>query len=151
VRPSGKHAGKPYRIVQGAWKDVARLPTIKPGSLPAPATAQQGRPDRIKDGVRHNELFRHGLREVNCGLHPTLTTNDSAQPETAPMGHDRCSLTAPVGDVCCTPPSTCDFRLVGAAYGGVWAALGRGGAARCPEALEESPESRARHVLHLLQ
>ena len=66
VRPAGEHAGKLYRIVEGTWEDVARLPTIKPGSLPAPATAQQGRPDRIQDGVRHNELFRHGLREVKA-------------------------------------------------------------------------------------
>ena len=66
VRPSGEHAGKLYRILEGTWEDVARLPTIKPGSLPAPATAQQGRPDRIQDGVRHDELFRRGLREVKA-------------------------------------------------------------------------------------
>ena len=33
---------------------------------------------------------------------------------------------------------------------GVWAALGRGGCGRCREALEESPESRTRHVRQLL-
>jgi hypothetical protein len=66
VRPSGEHAGKLYRILEGAWEDVTQLPTIKPGSLPAPATPQQGQPVRIPDGIRHDELFRRGLREVKA-------------------------------------------------------------------------------------
>jgi len=37
IRLCGEHAGKPYRIVKGAWDEVARLPPIKPGSLRQPA------------------------------------------------------------------------------------------------------------------
>jgi hypothetical protein len=66
VRPTGEHIGKPYRILRGAWEDVDRLPTIKPDSLPAPATTRQRRPDHIPDGIRHDELFRRGLREVKA-------------------------------------------------------------------------------------
>jgi hypothetical protein len=92
------------------------------------------------------------LEIERCGLHPTLTTNDSAQPETAPIGRAGRSLTAPVGVCPASPrPAPCDFRLLGAAYRGVWAASGRGeGAADAREGLEESPESRTGHVRHLL-
>jgi|HubBroStandDraft_1064217.scaffolds.fasta_scaffold140750_2 hypothetical protein len=45
VRPSGPHAGKLYRFAEGSWEDVARLPTMKPGSLlrgpTAPPTSRQ--------------------------------------------------------------------------------------------------------------
>ena len=85
---------------------------------------------------------------TGCKLHPPVPPTTAYSLKRPPWGHGRRSLTAPVRGVRCTPPSTCGFRLLGAAYGGVWAASGRGGAANAPKALEESPESRTRHVRH---
>jgi hypothetical protein len=34
VRPVGPHAGKAYGFIRGGWDDIARLPTIRAGSLP---------------------------------------------------------------------------------------------------------------------
>ena len=81
---------------------------------------------------------------------PTVTTNDSLQPETAPMGHDRRSLTVPIGGTCPALPCTCGFRLLGAAYGASGQHQVGGGAADAREGLEEFPESRTGHIRHHL-
>ncbi len=69
VRPSGPHAGKLYSFVEGGWDDVARLPAIRPGSLPELARATPGaRPAPIPDGTRHKDLLRHALKHARgCG------------------------------------------------------------------------------------
>ena len=143
VRPSGKHAGKPYRIVQGAWKDVARLPTIEPGSLPAPATAQQGRPDRIKDGVRHNELFRHGLREVKA-----CDTYDALVDRLRWINERSCDPPLPEADVLKTADSAWKCEQEGRNF------VGRGKLLITPDAMFKALISLPRGVdalaLHLL-
>jgi Bifunctional DNA primase/polymerase, N-terminal/Primase C terminal 1 (PriCT-1) len=113
VRPAGEHAGKLYRIVEGTWEDVARLPTIKPGSLPAPATAQQGRPDRIQDGVRHNELFRHGLREVKA-----CDTLDAFVDRLRWINERSCDPPLPDADVVKTACSAWNYEQEGKNYVG---------------------------------
>jgi hypothetical protein len=142
VRPSGKHAGKLYRILEGTWEDVARLPTIKPGSLPAPATAQQGRPDRIQDGVRHDELFRHGLREVKaCDTLDALV-------DRLRWINESCDPPLPDADVVKTACSAWDYEQEGRNL------VGRGKLLTTPDAMFKALISRPRGVdalaLHLL-
>ena len=55
---------------------------------------------------------------------PTVTTNDSLQPETAPMGHDRRSLTR--WGCVLRPAQHMRFPTPRSRLRGVWAALGRG-------------------------
>ena len=72
VRPSGPHAGKLYRFTMGSWDDVARLPALKPGSLPTRGTEllsvrqRDPKPSLIPDGTRHRELLRHALKQVRA-------------------------------------------------------------------------------------
>ena len=72
-RPSGPHAGKLYRFVEGGWSDIERLPSMKPGSLPdASAVVQRGPADRgaglptapILEGTRGDTLFRFAREEA---------------------------------------------------------------------------------------
>ena len=114
VRPAGEHAGKPYRILEGTWGDVARLPTIKPGSLPAPATAQQGRPDRIPDGVRHDELFQRGLREVKA-----CDTFDALVDRLRWINERSCDPPLPEADVAKTARSAWNYEQEGRNYVGM--------------------------------
>jgi hypothetical protein len=65
IRPSGPHKGKLYRLLEGRWEDVKRLPYIKPGSLPGrPQKAASKVPERVEhpappinDGTRHIDLL----------------------------------------------------------------------------------------------
>ena len=94
----------------------------RPGPHPPGGGSLQGPRFRAKpafSSVLSSRCSGHTLTRTRLGQDataPTVTTNDSLQPETAPMGHDRRSLTVPVGGVCCAPPSTCGFRLLGGAY-----------------------------------
>lgn len=81
VRPSGPHAGKAYRFVRGGWDDLARLPTLAPGSLtdtkgpkmdPLPAVPLEPAP-QAKEGSRNETLFALLRREVfQCGTQDDL-------------------------------------------------------------------------------
>ena len=54
VRPSGPHAGKPYRFERGSWDDLRRLPSIRAGSLSiAPA-------DEVSKGSLTNPFHSTG-------------------------------------------------------------------------------------------
>jgi hypothetical protein len=68
IRPSGPHEGKVYRIIQGSWGDLDRLPTVKPGSLrvaeDAPDNASGQRQRRVQKGSRNCTLFGDLLRHV---------------------------------------------------------------------------------------
>jgi hypothetical protein len=63
IRPSGAHKGKPYRLLEGRWEDVRRLPALKAGNLPGkpqkPQKADYPAPERepIPDGRRHIDLL----------------------------------------------------------------------------------------------
>jgi len=62
VRPSGPHAGKPYRFSTGTWDDLQNLPPMKAGSLtgtagPGAKTRSTG-PLTAAAGNRNNFLFR---------------------------------------------------------------------------------------------
>lgn len=68
VRPAGPHAGKIYRFVQGGWDDLARLPTVTPGSLrlaefclTAPRSSNRA---GVAKGCRNNALFKNLLRHA---------------------------------------------------------------------------------------
>jgi len=58
IRPTGEHAGKVYGFREGSWEDLARLPTLKPGSL------YDGDKGYVPDGQRGDTLFKHCLRQV---------------------------------------------------------------------------------------
>ena len=73
---------------------------------------------------------------------PTVTTNDSLQPETAPWDTTAGLLLYPAQHMRFPTPRS---RLRG-----VWAASGRGGAADAREGLEEFAKSRTGHVRHHL-
>jgi hypothetical protein len=79
VRPSGPHAGKHYSFIRGGWDDIARLPTIRAGSLPSTPSEAHGKgslaepfhpaamPDAARAGDRNNTLFGLLMREArNC-------------------------------------------------------------------------------------
>jgi hypothetical protein len=143
VRQSGEHAGKPYTILEGTWEDVTGLPVIKPGSLPAPARALQGRSDRIPDGVRHDELFQRGLREVKaCDTFDTLVDRLRWINETS------CDPPLPEADVVKTARSAWTYEQEGRNY------VGRGKLLTTPDAMFRALISLPRGIdalaLHLL-
>jgi hypothetical protein len=55
LRPSGEHAGKHYSFELGGWRDLARLPSIRPGSLVHARTPVSL---RAAVGERNQTLFR---------------------------------------------------------------------------------------------
>ena len=114
-RPAcGRQANMPASST-GSWKAHGRtlpgLPTIKRGSLPAPATAQRGRPDRIPDGIRHKELFRHGLREAKA-----CDTCDALVDRLQWINETSCDPPLPKADVARTARSAWNYEQEGRNY-----------------------------------
>jgi DNA-binding XRE family transcriptional regulator len=58
IRPTGPHAGAAYTFRTGSWKDLTRLPVLRPGSLPG----VDRRRDLPMEGNRNDALFRFLLR-----------------------------------------------------------------------------------------
>jgi len=86
TRPSGDHAGKAYRFIRGSLADLARLPTIRPGSVPkretrpeiagrtvsrAAAAVTTGKViplGAVLPGYRNEKLFHDAMRHApDCG------------------------------------------------------------------------------------
>jgi len=103
IRPSGPHAGRPYRFERGSWDDLTRLPTMRAGSLPSLQSKERskgsvGEPFSVDAnaratgvGSRNDTLFRFLLRNANrCADFDALlgvaiehnSTFDSPLPET---------------------------------------------------------------------
>jgi hypothetical protein len=66
IRPSGPFSGCRYAFRSGSWGDIAGLPTLRPGSLPAVWNAVESAapPERIPIGRRNNTLFQRLLRHA---------------------------------------------------------------------------------------
>ena len=93
TRPSGEHAGKGYHFIKGSLADMARLPTIRPGSIPeraarpetaartvsraaaALATGAVVLLGAVAVGYRNNALFWATMRRApDCGSAAELLT-----------------------------------------------------------------------------
>jgi hypothetical protein len=61
IRPSGAFAGRRYTFGTGSWDEIARLPTVRPGSLPTHREAAVASRERIPMGRRNNEFFHRLL------------------------------------------------------------------------------------------
>ena len=85
VRASGPYAGRLYKFIRGGWDDLARLPTIRPGSLPSASSGETGKgsateplcgaalPNLRGEGTRNNALFQLLLGDArNCATEADL-------------------------------------------------------------------------------
>ena len=95
IRPTGQHAGQIYRLVAGTFDDFARLPQVRPGSLPeaiAPRCDRRGIDNAasVIVGKRNNFLFDQAMQLARCvddleALIDALAGNNSALPQ--PLDH----------------------------------------------------------------
>jgi len=92
IRPSGEYAERRYEFIKGSWDDLARLPKVRPGSLPGSrAPVRKGdRLGAVREGWRNETLFRQLLRHArHCddksALQDVATTiNDDFDPPLPP-------------------------------------------------------------------
>lgn len=96
--PSQRPNGGLYRLERGTWDELARLPTIKAGSLPdrsAPSIEAPPRLRTVPNGARHNELFTSLLvraewcnsldelvidgHAINAGFNPPIGADNQAE------------------------------------------------------------------------
>jgi bifunctional DNA primase/polymerase-like protein/primase-like protein len=119
IRPTGEHAGRKYEFVAGSWNDLARLPKVRPGSLPVSrVSAAQAAPLRaVKQGWRNETLFRNLLR------HARHCNDKSALQDVADTINEDFDPPLPHAEVVKTVESAWSYQVAGQNWAGTEAKI----------------------------